>query len=154
MKTLLAIVLAVLCFSAAAEQLYRWVDAEGNVHYSDRPPPDSATESEEIVVDAEIPPERQAAAQRRLDEQQRQLEAGRSRRDERQQDSAQQAAQRQQQEAARQRLCAEARTNMTRLVEVGPVFRVNQSGEREYLDDSQRQAEIARYRQVVNQACQ
>lgn len=143
-----------LCSSAVAQQVYRWVDADGNVHYSDQPPPDTATPREEVQVQGELPPERRAEAARRLDEQQRQLEAGRSRRSQSQQETAQQAAEAQGREAARQRLCAEARTNLSRLIEVGPVFTVNDSGEREYLEDDRRQAEIARYRQVVDQACQ
>lgn len=39
---------------AAAQQVYRWVDAEGVVHYSDQPPPDGSVEAETVAID--IPP--------------------------------------------------------------------------------------------------
>lgn len=41
MKPLLLIVLAILALPAAAGTLYRWVDADGKVHYTDKPPPAS-----------------------------------------------------------------------------------------------------------------
>ena len=46
MKTLLAVLL--LSFAANAQaQLYRWVDEQGSVHYTDHPPPPSAKKVEE-----------------------------------------------------------------------------------------------------------
>jgi hypothetical protein len=43
------ILLALLCiaFSAQAQQMYRWVDHEGKVHYTDQPPPPDAKKVEE-----------------------------------------------------------------------------------------------------------
>ena len=40
-----------LCATAAAQQVYRWVDENGVVHYSDQPPPDDRAET----VDLEVP---------------------------------------------------------------------------------------------------
>jgi glutaredoxin len=42
MKRLLLIALTLLALPAAAGTLYRWVDADGRVHYTDTPPPASA----------------------------------------------------------------------------------------------------------------
>lgn len=41
MRSALALSLVLLAFSSmgAADQLYKWVDAQGNVHYSDKPQP-------------------------------------------------------------------------------------------------------------------
>ena len=41
-----------LSAAASAQQVYRWVDEDGVVHYSDQPPPDDGAES----VDLEVPP--------------------------------------------------------------------------------------------------
>lgn len=40
----------VLSVAASAQQVYRWVDEDGVVHYSDQPPPDDGAESIEIDV--------------------------------------------------------------------------------------------------------
>ncbi len=39
---------ALLCATAASAQLYRWVDKDGKVHYTDRPPPAAAGKSEQL----------------------------------------------------------------------------------------------------------
>ncbi|MGB9429267.1 MAG: DUF4124 domain-containing protein [Gammaproteobacteria bacterium] len=43
-----------LCAVAQADQVYRWVDAQGNVHYSQTPPPGAVTKAK--LVDVEPPP--------------------------------------------------------------------------------------------------
>ncbi len=43
-----AVLLAFACATPAAAKLYKWVDAEGNVTYSERKPPDA--EAEELQV--------------------------------------------------------------------------------------------------------
>ncbi|HEX6827871.1 MAG TPA: glutaredoxin family protein [Burkholderiales bacterium] len=42
MKALILITLALLALPAAAGTMYRWVDADGKVHYADTPPPATA----------------------------------------------------------------------------------------------------------------
>ena len=39
-RLLIVIALAVLAFNATAADIYKWVDANGEVHYSNTPPPD------------------------------------------------------------------------------------------------------------------
>ena len=46
--------LATVCLAAAGSEVYKWVDEEGNVHYSDTPPEN--TESERVQIDAAPPP--------------------------------------------------------------------------------------------------
>ena len=43
-RIILAIGLILLTASALAAELYKWVDNKGNTHYSDSPPPSSASE--------------------------------------------------------------------------------------------------------------
>lgn len=51
MKTLVPIVLALaMASSLQAAQLYRWVDAAGKVHYTDKPPPKEAKDIEKKRV--------------------------------------------------------------------------------------------------------
>ncbi|HET9700468.1 MAG TPA: glutaredoxin family protein [Burkholderiales bacterium] len=52
MKSLLLIALAILALPAAAGTMYRWVDAEGQVHYTDKPPPASAKDVKQQPIKA------------------------------------------------------------------------------------------------------
>lgn len=48
MRFLLAISLLAVAFTAAAQTTYRWIDKEGKVHYTDRPPaPNEASKVEQ-----------------------------------------------------------------------------------------------------------
>ena len=44
MRALALVVCGVLALSAGAAEIYRWVDAEGKVHFADSPPPDVKAE--------------------------------------------------------------------------------------------------------------
>lgn len=63
------VALSVLAAAAQAEQLYKWVDSDGNVHYSDQPPPPNARSVEERSVsggsgaDEQLPFELQRATE-------------------------------------------------------------------------------------------
>ncbi len=45
-KRLAPLVLALLCASAGAQQMYKWVAPDGTVSYTDKPPPSTATKVE------------------------------------------------------------------------------------------------------------
>lgn len=55
----LAVLFCILCmfavYSAQSASLYRWVDTEGKVHYTDQPPPASAKEVEEKNMGSQPP---------------------------------------------------------------------------------------------------
>ena len=98
---ILALTLAVASAVVTAE-VYRWVDADGNVHYGDRPPAagvDSRTLSLPPAPVEEADQARRSLKQRRL------LEAFESERDQRDQAEAEAAAARRE----RARVCENAR---------------------------------------------
>ncbi|MEM7703954.1 MAG: DUF4124 domain-containing protein [Pseudomonadota bacterium] len=157
-KTLLRLLLIVLPFvfiaaAGGAEKLYKWVDAEGNLHFSDRPPEDSSP-AEEIEVDAEISQERQRAGQQQLMETQsamaQRLMEQRASAEEQSRMNAEQDRER----FNNQVRCAEARGNLAVLQRQGPAFTVNAQGDREYVEDADRDQRIAQFRRQVNQYCQ
>ena len=47
-KLMAGLVLLLCSVALQAEQIYRWVDADGGVHYSSAPPPGQAAESEDL----------------------------------------------------------------------------------------------------------
>jgi hypothetical protein len=68
------ILLLCVCMTAAfADQVYRWVDADGHVHYSQSPPPGATTNAKK--VDVTTKPADSAAVQYSQDLQQQQFDA-------------------------------------------------------------------------------
>jgi len=45
-----------ICVSAAADKTYRWVDEQGKVHYTDAPPPPTASAVEEKNIPSAVAP--------------------------------------------------------------------------------------------------
>ena len=54
MKTLPALLLAVVAAAAFGQDAYRWVGKDGKVHYSDAPPPAEARQVEQKRLDASV----------------------------------------------------------------------------------------------------
>ena len=51
-----------LCLSGAQAEMYKWVDAEGNIQFSNQPPPkDTEAETLELEVPATLTPQDEAA---------------------------------------------------------------------------------------------
>jgi len=143
----IALIALLLPFAAAA-QVYTWKDANGKIHYSDQPPPDQGTRSRVVNVDkadtADVPAAQKAAADKRLD-------ANKQAKD--QKEAADKAAKEKADEAQRQQDCERARVSLQGL-ESGQIrYRMGADGEREALDDSAREAELANARRVMEATC-
>jgi len=133
----------------AQAQVYKWIDKDGKVQYSDAPPPAGAGASVPQKLDTS------ASNSSRV---------GGSVKDQSWQDKARdydkrriEAAEKQagEIELARknQQRCNNARSDLTTLQEAGRVFSTDDQGQRRYLDDDQRQREIARVQRVVSETC-
>lgn len=136
---------------APAQQVYKWVDAQGVTHYTSSPPPPGVAAKVLQAPPVPTPPASTAnPAQRQIDQAKR-LSAEREQAE---------ASQRQARDAAQQAQatqlaeCANARQQLDAVSRGGPVFRYNTTGGRDYLPDSERDAEIARWQQQVNTLCQ
>ena len=55
---------------------------------------------------------------------------------------------------ARKRLCVQARQNLHVLLMERPVYYIDETGERVYLDDQKHKAEIARMQQLIADNCE
>jgi hypothetical protein len=132
---------------AQAQTVYKWVDSHGVTQYSSSPPPPGVATS--VLRPPPVPDAASAVpgtAQRPTDDAKR-LATERA-----QQDAAQRAAA-QRDSSTRLAQCANAREQLDAVSRGGPVFRYNAAGQREYLDDSARDSEIARWQQQVNTLC-
>lgn len=151
----LPILLGLALAPAAADEgtIYKWRDKEGNVHYTDCPPPPGC--ANETVAAEPAPSEQQIRqARERLDRllaEQEQSAAGREQERlerERRQVAAMQVA------VARKRACIAAQQNLHALLMNRPVYSINEQGEREFLDDAAHKAEIEHQRQLVRDNCE
>lgn len=122
---------------------YKWTDANGEVHYSDQPPPASVKgpvtvkpgkSSPDAPATAPAPADKAAAPkaktyiEQEAEFRKRQIEAA-----EREAEAKKKADE----EAAKKQNCEQARAQLRGLQAGGRVSRTNAKGEREYLDDAQ-----------------
>ena len=134
--------LAVAC--ASAQTMYKWKDENGRWHFSENPPPDTTRNAEKIEVKPVGSPTKPPAdnwKERELESKQRAAKAG----------AAQ--AQNERDEGARIRRCRQAQKEVDGLAHAGRVFELNDKGERVYLDDSKRQAALARWKEEAEKNC-
>jgi hypothetical protein len=135
--------ISLLAIAAAAVPVYRWIDEAGNVHYSDRVP-DTARESQGVELLPPPPAAEVDAARTRLSRLQEDLAAAAQRRAEVQE---RERIERELAEAQRVewlRRCTFAQQNLYALAQARPVYRIDETGKRVYLDDRERAAEVAR----------
>ena len=129
--------------------LYRWVDENGEVHYSDSPPPPNVKSQKELKT-----PARPATPGTKAAPESYQQEDAAFRKRQVEQAEKDAAAKKAQQEAAeKQRNCEQAQNQLKALQAGGRFVRYNDQGERQYLDDKQVADEIARTQKLVSDWC-
>ncbi|MBI4755233.1 MAG: DUF4124 domain-containing protein [Betaproteobacteria bacterium] len=128
-----------------AGEIYMWRDPQGRVHYSDLPPPDArdvrplrrggvapAQGARERLADDEM-----AFRQRRAKVEERRAAS---------QDGVPEVEE-------RQRRCVQAKGQLAALESGQRAYQFNEQGEREFLDDTQREQHTLRTRQAVEAHC-
>ena len=134
--------------NAMANEIYKWVDGEGNVHYGDRP---DGNESAELVAltyqraDAGKA-KRGAAAHGELSAS---LKDKRAARQEAKKTAAEEAAAA---EEKKQR-CDTYRAQLETMVQARRLYREDESGERVYLDEDQTSAARQRVEEQIAEHC-
>ena len=137
----------------ADSEIFKWVDEEGNVHYSDCPPPPSC-DAETIQTEPEPDPTEVRRAQQRLDQMLAEQEEHKTERvqvkleEERRRVLAMKFA------VAKKQVCIRARQNLHVLQVQRPVFYINEDGEYVYLDEETRLSEIARMSRLIAENCE
>lgn len=144
---LVAATLAALLVAGAADarQVYRWVDAQGNVHYTDRPPPEQAAERLPI----EIQPTDLEAAIRAENDREEFLEL----RDQDRADDAHDAAAVETDRENLARSCAQARERVATIESARRLSRVDEEGNRHTYTEEERAAALAEARGQVAEWC-
>jgi len=148
MEKFLLIFLIVASTNACAE-VNKWVDNQGQVHYSDQPPPPDV-QAKAFGSASEGSGSASAVAGEPTFVQQ---EAAVKRAQLAEQAAAAQAAQKQAAANALKANCESAQQNLRNLQSGARMMDVNSSGERYYLNDSQRQQRIDKVKQDISNLC-
>ncbi|MDP2809652.1 MAG: DUF4124 domain-containing protein [Rhodocyclaceae bacterium] len=123
----------------AAAQVYTWKDADGRIHYADRPPLEHGLDARKMGPSVSPPAEATTAARKSRAESE--AEAGKRRQ------QAKEAAGKSDKEKSeleeRQKNCERAKGVLQGIESGQTRFRINDKGEREALDGEAREAELA-----------
>ena len=128
MLRVLIVGLMLIFAAGASAQLYRWVDSDGKVRYSDTPPTGVKATTLKPLPDSSAPPAAVGDAAAKDEQASRDTEA-------------------------KQDNCARARETLATLESGQRIVRTQPNGERYYVDDDQRAAETQKARQSVNGWC-
>ncbi len=134
-----------LVFAGSAAAQYRWVDKDGRVQYGDTPPTGaSASAVRPLPAGAASDKAPLSHAEKEAEFRKRRLEAEKDREKQTQAESE-----------ARDKAenCARAKENVRTLEAGGRVTRLDEKGERYFLDEAQIGQEVARARQAAQQWC-
>jgi hypothetical protein len=148
----LAIGLALCLALPATAQTYKWVDANGEVHYSDQPPPGNI-KAETLQAPAE--PAAAPAASRAGDVPKSLAERDQAFRKRQAEEAKAQAEQAKKEEQARRKAeyCKSAKARLANLELGGRQVRINDKGERVFLTDAEIAQQTAQARKDADEAC-
>jgi len=134
----------------SAKKIYKWVDENGKVHYSDRPINENA---ESLEIKDKITPEQQQEARNQAQKliQLQKRRVGNELSDIRDKKRAQEKADRESQEL--KQACKQARQGVKILEYQAPVFEEDGKGNRRYMEDKERQQELTRLKSEIAKHC-
>lgn len=148
-RLLLLIVLAGLS-PAGWGQVYKWVDEKGVTHYTETPPPDGKGQKIKVSPRSADPdaakanPGAKSWQEQEIEFRQRRVEA-------------EEAARKQEANAIRERAvrraCVAARADLENLRMQRPIVRIDERGERRYIEDKERAELIRRTEQAIQRDC-
>jgi len=128
----------------ASAEVYRWVDDNGKVHFTDRPPPGRG-EAVDIRPSPDADP---APSSLQVPDRQRMLDMYQHEREERQAAKAEEARQR----AERERECRRTANALRRYRAGGPLYE-DRPGGRHYFTAAEKDQEMAELRQLLTRHC-
>ena len=143
-----AVMAMTIASGAMANEIYKWIDSDGNVHYEDRPSGASSEERVDMMYRRTDGGAVQKRVQARLDAQTARKEA----------DSVAAAAEKEAADnsaadEARKEKCAQSRARLESYLQSRRLYRTDANGERVYLDDAQRQEARQKAEEQITQFC-
>lgn len=155
-----AALLAAMLISTAAAAQWAWKDENGRVVYSDRPPPASVRPDRivrqpggNVLNTAGAPADAKGDGKAEAPKTWAEREADLRKRQSERADTEKKSAEEQAQQSQRRADCERARSYAATLESGTRIVRTDAKGERVYLEDDQRAAELARARDVIARSC-
>ena len=133
---------------AMANEIYKWTDEDGTVHYGDRPSGDVTEERVALTYRRSTSASVDRQVQALADHSAAREEANTAR-----SEAAQKAAEAKAEEEARQQRCEKYRGQLEKMLQAHRVYREGEDGEREYLDDQQRQEARTKAEELIAENC-
>jgi hypothetical protein len=132
---------------ASAGEIYKWTDAEGNVHYGDRP--DGAPDATRLAIASRPtdPARIQAEATARQERQQLAREAAAA------EPKGPSKEELRAQAKERADKCAKYRARLETFIQSRRLYKADENGERVYLDEAETQAARAKVQGQVEEYC-
>jgi hypothetical protein len=149
-KYLFLMLMLMLVTANASAAISKWVDSNGQVHYSDQPPPNVKTQSirpaqgADASTSASGVPAQKSIAERDAEFKKAQLAK---------KEAAEKDAQKQAALEAQQSNCSNAQQALRSLQSGIRIVTIDANGERSFLDDSERQQRIEKAQNDVNTYC-
>ena len=145
---------ASLCWSIAAQaEVYKWVDKDGNVHFTDRKP--EAEENVETVDTSatELSESQLQAAEQRNKLRKESASTTQAAQIEYEEELSKQRADRKRDKENRAKACAMSRRNLAISIRSTRTYTTDEQGERTYLSDDERVAKTELYRKMIAEFC-
>ncbi|MEW6120880.1 MAG: DUF4124 domain-containing protein [Pseudomonadota bacterium] len=131
----------------AHADLYKWVDGQGKVHYSDQPP---TVEVQTIKSSSPSEAATTSEATQTLNAREQEYQKRRK--------EAEEAREKAEKEAEQVRIkrenCDKARSNLSNLLNKPRVYTTNAAGQRVYMDESARASALANSQKAVSEYCE
>ena len=143
-----AIAAMTVSMGAMANEIYKWIDTDGNVHYEDRPTGAATEERLDLTYRSTDRSSVQARIKSRVDAQTAREEA-KSTAAAAEQEAAENAAA----EKQRSDRCDRARARLESYLQARRLYRTDENGERVYLDDSQSQEARRKAEEQIAEFC-
>jgi hypothetical protein len=139
-----------LCCTNTFAAISKWVDADGQVHYSDEPPPSNVKQKTLRADDTQgAQGASSVAAPKTIAEREAELKKSAQAKKE----AADKAAQDQAAAAAKQANCANAQQNLKALESGFRMAEIDAKGDPSYLDDNQRAQRVAKAQSDISTYC-
>lgn len=153
MQQLLAIFSMLILVTAAHAGITKWVDASGKVHYSDQPPPATAKSQKDLdlknnpaspIASSDSKGGEKSLAEKDLESKKRRVQA---------EETAAKQAKDLEEEKNKKANCEQARRQLQAVQEGQRISKLDEKGERVFLEDNERPQAIEKAKKLVDSWC-
>ena len=138
---------------AAAESIYKWVDEDGSVHFSDHPPPE-VNKSEKLRIESAPSDDVVREAQQKRDSLRSEQQSSHDQRIAAREQNRLQAESEHAQRDNRQQRCMKAHEEIQSLDHHMPIYYIDETDSRVFLDDKKRAGLIEFYHRETKMFCE